>query len=144
MRPDSTMCWTSSSAERDSGAGRKERSFSGRLRSSSTTPSLANFQASRTSSRSVVRAAIRSPLLLLTRRRAKFQILEPVEDEIQMLGSRFGGLILDHQETLPVGSDIPAFVVSLEEKLRAGRREDGRSRDGDAQELLVLSIKNFS
>src|SRR5262249_32775982 len=55
------MCWISSSAERDASAGRKERSLSGRLRTSSMTPSRVYFQASRASSRTVVRAVMRCP-----------------------------------------------------------------------------------
>src|SRR5215813_587939 len=55
------MCWMSSKAMRESAAGRKERSLSGRLRSSSITPSRVYLQASRASSRTVVRAVIQCP-----------------------------------------------------------------------------------
>src|SRR6266566_6024142 len=101
------MCCTSSSAERPFSAGRKERSLSGRPRSSSITPSRVNFQASRASSRIVVLVAIRPPSLFLTRGRSELQVFEPVEEEVQLPRRRLGGLVLDDEEALPVGGDLP-------------------------------------
>src|SRR5262249_11456797 len=68
------------------------------------------------------------------------QLLEEVEDEVQVLGRRLRRLVLDHEETLSVVSDVPALVVPLEKELRAAGRERRRGRDGHAHDLLVLAV----
>src|SRR5438552_4354375 len=145
MLPDSRMCCASSRTERASGAGRKENSFSGRLRSSPMTPCRVDSHASRASSNRVVRSGI-SPTsaLSFTRRSALLQVFEPIEYEVQVLRSRFGGLVLDHEKTLAVGGDVPGSVIALEEELGTRSGECRRSRDRDAHDLLVLAVENLA
>src|SRR5207253_5987968 len=141
--PDSRMCCTSSNAERPFSAGRKERSLSGRPRSSSMTPSRVNFQASRASSRSVVLVAILPPSLFPARGRSELQVFEPVEDEVELPRRRLGGLVFGDEEALPFGSDVPAVVIPLEERFRARCGERRRCRHRHALELPVFPVEEL-
>src|SRR5881296_436599 len=92
----------------------------------------------------MARAARRPEGSLLGRRSALLQVFEPIEYEVQVLRSRFGGLVLDHEKTLTVGRDVPVSVIAFEEKLRTRSGECRRGGDGDAHDLLVLAVENFA